>query len=135
MKIFDLPGPLQHKPRRAFTKIKSLQWTAQHPSSPYKENTKKRIGSFLELNLLFLNIQSLRFKLSELELYLETENFTLVGLSEHWPKPNESEALQFKNYAVKSHFSPPDFSHGGSMILCYKPFHCFSLIIALICYH
>ena len=65
--------------------------------------------------------------MSELELFLETENFTLVGLSEHWLKPNESEALQFKNYVVKSHFSRPDSSHGGSMILCQKPFHCFSL--------
>ncbi|KAJ3653054.1 hypothetical protein Zmor_018972 [Zophobas morio] len=69
------------------------------------------------LNILVLNIQSIRPKLAELELLLIDEDFSLIGICEHWLSSDEADMLIINNFSTKSFFSRRSSKHGGSLIL------------------
>lgn len=70
--------------------------------------------------MLVINAQSLRSKISEFELLIEDEMYSIVAVSEHWLKEEEVVRLNFSNFSIKSTFSRKTSSHGGSMLLTRK---------------
>jgi exonuclease III len=69
--------------------------------------------------IIFLNIQSLRNKVHELESFLIDSNSatSVLCLDEHWLTNNECEALNIQNYILKFYYSRSQDGYGG-YILC-----------------
>ena len=83
------------------------------------KNTDKSV------DILLLNVQSIRNKINEFEVFLESLNYpSIILLTEHWLQPNESCYIQ--NYLTVSVYSRQNSLHGGTMILInYEFFYSF----------
>lgn len=68
------------------------------------------------MSLLLLNIQSIRSKISELELFLACNEYpSIVIITEHWL--NKNETVFIERYTILSKFCRTNFIHGGTLIL------------------
>ena len=73
---------------------------------------------------MYLNIQSLRYKVDELLVLLDSCDYpSAVLICEHWLRVNESVFID--NYQVVSSFCRSVFKNGGTLVLFYlKIFLC-----------
>jgi exonuclease III len=73
--------------------------------------------------IIFLNIQSLRNKVHELESFLIDSDSaaSVLCLDEHWLTNNECDALNIQNYILKFYYSRSQDGYGG-YTLCVKFF-------------
>ena len=68
------------------------------------KNTDKSV------DILLLNVQSIRNKINEFEVFLESLNYpSIILLTEHWLQPNESCYIQ--NYLTVSVYSRQNSLH------------------------
>lgn len=75
-------------------------------NSPNNSNT---------INILHQNIQSLRNKVTELEILCSDENVSVICLTEHWLSSSELKQTVLHNYVNVSNFCRPN-GYGGSAI-------------------
>lgn len=72
-------------------------------------------------SLVVLNVQSVRHKIDELELFLDSvDSPSILILVEHWLKNNEP--INIYNYISLSKFCRSELIHGGTMILLHSEF-------------
>ncbi|XP_031350575.1 uncharacterized protein LOC116176232 [Photinus pyralis] len=70
------------------------------------------------LNILHINIQCLRNKLTAIEAFLLDKNLDIVCVSEHWfTDVNVTDALRIGPWSVAAHFTRINSIHGGVLIL------------------
>lgn len=63
------------------------------------------------------NVQCLKNKIEEIEVFLATENIDILCVSESWVRSNEQKFINFPRYSIKSYFCREIFIHGGVLIL------------------
>lgn len=76
----------------------------------------KREDNF-QITLLHQNIQCLRNKVHELEVFLDDKIIEFICLNEHWLNENEIDIVKPKGYNVISGFCRTNKTHGGVSIL------------------
>ncbi|CAH0553616.1 unnamed protein product [Brassicogethes aeneus] len=86
--------------------------------SVFSPKTENRTGHLKEsFSIVNLNIQSVKNKINELELFLNNKNISCVCLCEHWLTANEICALSIEGYTCASFYSRLNSRGGGSVIL------------------
>lgn len=70
--------------------------------------------------MFHVNIQSLKSKISEFEIFLQNYNFGFLFVNEHWCKYDEIGYLNICNYDLISSFCRRDHIHGGVAIYALK---------------
>lgn len=70
-----------------------------------------------ELNILYLNTQSIRNKKDLLEAYIADKSFTALRFTEHWLNEEEAEIPLIENYKIAISFTRKFMTKGGSIIL------------------
>lgn len=74
------------------------------------------------LNILIINIQSLKSKIDELQIFLSNHNnnYSLLGISEHWLTSIEAANLRIGKFSTVSQYSRNTSIHGGSMVMSHN---------------
>lgn len=75
-----------------------------------------------QLEVLHLNIQGIKNKVSEIEANIGTlkRNPGILCFSEHWLKIQEIEFIKIEGYVMKACFSRKNFQHGGECMYTLK---------------
>lgn len=83
-----------------------------------------------EFKILFLNIQSMRNKINEIECFLvdKGSSIPLLCFSEHWLTDNECEGASLENYNLMSSFACGEAGYGGSAIFAHHTISCKDLM-------
>ncbi|KAJ3652682.1 hypothetical protein Zmor_018626 [Zophobas morio] len=68
----------------------------------------------------------MRAKLTELEVLLYNDNYSVAGISEFWMTASEVEGVRINKFSPKSHFSR-NSAYGGSMVLVREYVSCNSV--------
>ena len=81
-----------------------------------------------QITFLFLNIQSLRNKCDELEVFVNDTSgsnlFSVIGITEHWLRSFEMEHCNIDNYMIPSYFCRQGLGYGGSLIMTHQSLEC-----------
>lgn len=86
--------------------------------------TKTKPNCNLNFTLLHQNIQCLRNKVQELEVYLKDKAIDFICLNEHWLSTIETDIVKPKGYSVISSFCRSTKTHGGVSILVREGIKC-----------
>lgn len=78
-----------------------------------------------KLQLLHQNIQSIKNKVPEIEVFLDTleEKPNILCFTEHWLKPAQEEFLKIQGFEMISCFSRMEMLHGGACIYIKETLH------------
>ena len=76
------------------------------------------------INLLHLNIRSVRNKANELEALLQEKDVDVLCLTEHWLTDDEAAVFNIDRYELISCFARKQSRGGGSAIFCKPPMNC-----------
>lgn len=82
----------------------------------YQPDSGLHQKKYSNITLFHVNCQGLSNKLDELNIFISSHNFDVIGLTEHWYRNNDLESLVIPDYNLISHFSREHHSHGGSAI-------------------
>lgn len=69
-----------------------------------------------ELSVVYINIQCLRNKINQLEVFLGSHNIDIVSFSEHWLRQEELQLLKLLNYKLAAEYCRFCRQHGGVCI-------------------
>jgi exonuclease III len=80
-----------------------------------KNNSLLHVKLKMTLSIFYINIQSIRNKLMEIDVLLATSTikYDLLCFSEHWITNTEMESLSIKGYKLISYFCRKTHTHGG----------------------
>lgn len=75
-------------------------------------------------NIFHFNIQCLRNKINEFNVFLSENNFDILCINEHWFLNDEIKYVNINDYNLVSWFTRTNASHGGAAIYCLKKYKC-----------
>jgi hypothetical protein len=80
----------------------------------------------MTLSIFYINIQSIRNKLMEIDVLLATSTikYDLLCFSEHWITNTEMESLSIKGYKLISYFCRKTHTHGGVAVFACLNLEC-----------
>lgn len=92
---------------------------SNQPFSTHQTKLQQRGESGKCLNILHQNIQCIKNKLPEIELFINslTKVPDVICFSEHWMNKDEIQFLKIPNYRIISGYARENFIHGGTAIL------------------
>lgn len=67
--------------------------------------------------VMHINIQSIKNKLDELEVFLMEHNVDIACITESWCRPDETDCIKVAGYSVVANFCRSSRIHGGCLIL------------------
>lgn len=74
------------------------------------------IDSAINSDIFYINIQCIRNKIDELEMFLINKNFKALCLVEHWLRNEEIDFYKLNGFILSSIFSRTQFKNGGVSI-------------------
>lgn len=75
-------------------------------------------------NIFHLNIQCLKNKVIDLNVFLIDSNIDILCINEHWLVEDEVEYITLEGYYLASNFSRKSNIHGGVAIFCKNIYNC-----------
>lgn len=63
------------------------------------------------------NVQCLKNKIENIEVFLSTANIDILCVSESWIQANEIDYINFPGYSIKSFYCRKSFIHGGVLLI------------------
>lgn len=75
-------------------------------------------------NIFHLNIQCLKNKVIDLNVFLIDSNIDILCINEHWLVEDEVECITLEGYYLASNFSRKSNIHGGVAIFCKNIYNC-----------
>jgi exonuclease III len=91
-----------------------------------KNNSLLHVKLKMTLSIFYINIQSIRNKLMEIDVLLATSTikYDLLCFSEHWITNTEMESLSIKGYKLISYFCRKTHTHGGVAVFACLNLEC-----------
>lgn len=80
--------------------------------NPFNETLKAQ-----DLKCCFINIQSIKNKVNEIDCLLQSCNIDVLCVNEHWLSDLECKNLIINNLQPVSYYARTNFKHGGTLIL------------------
>ena len=93
----------------------------------YKRSRKDLIGPLNFFNILPLNMQCLRNKTNELNIFLSDNNFDVLCINEHWLANEEIDHVNINDYILVSNFAGKNTIHGGLAIFSSKNYNSYPI--------
>lgn len=85
-------------------------------AKPTEHSNNAKVHKKLNNAILHLNIQCVRNKTQELEVFLKENKYKILCLNEHWLNKNELETIKILDYRAISGFCRTERKHGGVSI-------------------
>lgn len=100
---------------------KSVNENTLYPENTFQINKRNNT----KFNILHLNVQSIRNKINEIEVFIaKNVYYDFLLFNEHWCTQDELRYLCINNYTLVSEFSRTKFSHGGVAIYALRKYKC-----------